>query len=265
MKNLKVTALILALTLSAGMLTACSSKEENDTSVPTVETSESQVEESMEAETTESSESIEEQETLTEAVLQYITVARVEEVAEDGSLKLTMFELPETVEEGTAKESTAEESTLEEATSEESAATEESDVAEANAKIENGAVDKNANAEESVSAEESAMNEKIADTEESVSTEKETVAEDSEGEKNVETSEFDFAVLDLSIFAETEFSESYESTGNEKIRLVEDGALVEAAWSDLQEGDMLVFFLDENEVPNIIIYRGVLQKETVVK
>ena len=131
---------------------------------------------------------------MTEAVLQHITVARVEKVAEDGKLDLTLFELPETSEEAT------------------DAATE-------------------------------------------------VTAEEEQAEKNV----FDFASLDLSMFVETELTEAYQPEETVMVQLVEDGALVEAALSDIQEGDMLVIFVDENEVPNIIIYRNIAQEETVAE
>lgn len=41
--------------------------------------------------------------------------------------------------------------------------------------------------------------------------------------------------------------------------------LVEAALSDIQEGDMSVMFMDENELPNIVIYRNVAQEEAVTE
>ena len=58
MKNLKVTAMILAATLSAGTLMACSSNKEADNTVSTVESETVASEESImvESESTESSE-----------------------------------------------------------------------------------------------------------------------------------------------------------------------------------------------------------------
>ena len=226
MKNLKVTAMILAATLSAGTLVACSSEKETDNTVSTVESETVETEESVTTES-ESSELMEEQEldAMTEAVLQYITVARVEKVAEDGKLDLTLFELPETSEEAT------------------DAATEEA-AAELN---------EAATVEETTAAEETTATEAISATE--------VTAEEEHAEKNV----FDFASLDLSMFVETELTEAYQPEETVMVQLVEDGALVEAALSDIQEGDMLVIFVDENEVPNIIIYRNIAQEEAAAE
>lgn len=192
MKNLKVTAMILAATLSAGTLMACSSNKEADNTVSTVEseTVESEAEESI---ATESSELMEEQEmdAMTEAVLPYITVARVEKVVDNSTLDLTLFELPE------------------------------------------------------------ASKEVVEDATETTGTE--------------ETGTFDFASLDLSIFVEAGLTESYQPEETVMVQLVEDGSLAEAALSDIQEGDMLVIFMDENELPNIVIYRNVAQEEAVTE
>lgn len=224
MKNLKVTAMILAAALSAGTLMACSSNKETNNTVSTVEseTVESEAEESIttESESTESSELMEEQEmdALTEAVLQYITVARVEAVAEDGALELTLFELPE-----------ASEEVVEEAA-------------------------------ETTGTEESATAKETSVTEESAATEETSATEETAEENQAEEIKFDFASLDLSIFVEAGLTESYQPEENVMVQLVEDGVLVEAALSDIQEGDMLVMFMDENELPNIVIYRNIAQE-----
>ena len=216
MKNLKVTAMILAATLSAGTLMACSSDKEADNTVSTVEseTVESEAEESI---ATESSELMEEQDkdALTEAVLEYVTVARVEKVVEDGTLELTLFELPEVSEEVV------------------------------------DAVTETIGTQESADAAIETTGTEAAELSESATTE--------------ETSAFDFASLDLSIFVETELTESYQPEETVMVQLVEDGALVEAALSDIQEGDMLVMFMDENELPNIVIYRNVSLEEAVTE
>lgn len=246
MKNLKVTAMILAATLSAGTLVACSSNQEANNTVSTVEseTVESEVEESIatESESTESSELTEEQEmdALTEAVLQYITVARVEEVAEDGTLELTLFELPGASEE--VVEDAAETTGTEAAdAATETAGTEEAaDVATETTETKAAELSESATTEETTAAEETAMTEESATTE--------------------ETSAFDFASLDLSIFVEAGLTESYQPEETVMVQMVEDGALVEAALSDIQEGDMLVMFMDENELPNIVIYRNIVQE-----
>lgn len=227
MKNLKVTAMILAATLSTGTLMACSSDKEANNAVSTVEseTVESEVVESIaaESESTESSELMEEQDmdAMTEAVLQYITVARVEKITEDGTLELTLFEHPEASEEivDAAAETAGTEEVVDAAA--EAAGTEE-------------AVDAAAEA---------------AGTEEAATTEETAVTEESAAIK------FDFASLDLSIFVETEQTESYQFEDTTLVQLVEDGVLVEADLSDIQEGDMVVIFMDENEIPNVVIYR----------
>lgn len=229
MKNLKVTAMILAATLSAGTLMACSSNKAADNTISTVEsgTVESEAEESI---ATESSELMEEQDmdAMTEAVLQYVTVARVEAVAEDGTLELTLFELPEASEEVVedATEVTGTEIVTENVT--EATETKAAELSES------------ATMEETTAAEETVMTEESATTE--------------------ETSAFDFASLDLSIFVEAGKTESYQPEETVMVQLVEDGALVEAALSDIQEGDMLVMFMDENEIPNIVIFRNIAQE-----
>lgn len=166
--------------------------KEADNTVSTVESEmvESEAEESI---ATESSELMEEQEmdAMTEAVLPYITVARVEKVVDNGTLDLTLFELPE------------------------------------------------------------ASKEVVEDATETTGTE--------------ETGTFDFASLDLSIFVEAGLTESYQPEETVMVQLVEDGSLAEAALSDIQEGDMLVIFMDENELPNIVIYRNVAQEEAVTE
>ena len=228
MKNLKVTAIILAAALSAGALIACSSNKETEESAQAVEstTSESETTESiiLETENAESSESVEDEDALTEAVLQYITVARVEEIKEDGTLELVMFELPEESEEGIVDQ--------------EAEATEESNV------------NQEAEATADTTEETAVMSETVAN---------DTVEEEQQGKE--ETVIFDFASLDLSVFVETEWNESYQADENAVIKLVEDGALTEAVLSDIQEGDMLVFFMGEDEVSNIIIYRAIVKEE----
>lgn len=238
MKNLKVTAMILAATLSAGTLVACSSGKETNETASTVESETVETEESVATES-ESSELMEEQEldAMTEAVLQYITVARVEKVAEDGKLDLTLFELPETSEE----------------------ATDASDATDTATKEAAAELNEAATAEETNATEETAVTEETTVTEAISATE--VTAEEEQAEKNV----FDFASLDLSMFVETEQTEAYQPEETVMVQLAEDGALVEAALSDVQEGDMLVIFVDENEVPNIIIYRNIAQEETVAE
>ena len=219
MKNLKVTAMILAATLSAGTLMACSSDKEADNTVSTVESETVASEESImvESESTESSELMKDQEkdAMAAAVLQYIKVARVEKAAEDGTLELTLFELPETSEEVVedAAEVTGTEVVTEDAT----------EATETNA------------------------------------------AELSESVTSEETSAFDFASLDLSIFVKTEQTESYQPEETTMVQLAEDGVLAEAVLSDIQAGDMLVLFMDENEVPYIVIYRNIAQEETAAQ
>lgn len=219
MKNLKVTAMILAATLSAGTLMACSSNKEADNTVSTVESETVASEESImvESESTESSELMEDQEkdAMAAAVLQYIKVARVEKAAEDGTLELTLFELPETSEE----------------------------VVEDAAEVTGTEV----------------VTEDVTETTET------NAAELSESVTSEETSAFDFASLDLSIFVETEQTESYLPEETTMVQLAEDGVLAEAVLSDIQAGDMLVLFMDENEVPYIVIYRNIAQEETAAQ
>ena len=219
MKNLKVTAMILAATLSAGTLMACSSNKEADNTVSTVESETVASEESImvESESTESSELMEDQEkdAMAAAVLQYIKVARVEKAAEDGTLELTLFELPETSEE----------------------------VVEDAAEVTGTEV----------------VTEDVTETTET------NTAELSESVTSEETSAFDFASLDLSIFVETEQTESYQPEETTMVQLAEDGVLAEAVLSDIQAGDMLVLFMDENEVPYIVIYRNIAQEETAAQ
>lgn len=219
MKNLKVTAMILAATLSAGTLMACSSDKEADNTVSTVESETVASEESImvESESTESSELMEDQEkdAMAAAVLQYIKVARVEKAAEDGTLELTLFELPETSEE----------------------------VVEDAAEVTGTEV----------------VTEDVTETTET------NAAELSESVTSEETSAFDFASLDLSIFVETEQTESYQPEETTMVQLAEDGVLAEAVLSDIQAGDMLVLFMDENEVPYIVIYRNIAQEETAAQ
>lgn len=255
--------MILAATLSAGTLMACSSDKETNNTVSTVEseTVESEIEESSatESESTESSELMEEQEidAMTEAVLQHITVARVEKVAEDGTLDLTLFELPEASEEAADVEQEA--NTADAAT--ETAGTEE--MAELN---ESATTEETAATEETAMTEESAATEETTTTEEISATEVTAEEEETAEEENLVTgSEFDFTSLDLSMFVETELTESYRTEENVIAQLVEDDVLVEAALSDIQEGDMLVMFIDENEVPNIIIYRNIAQEEAAAE
>ena len=219
MKNLKVTAMILAATLSAGTLMACSSDKEADNTVSTVESETVASEESImvESESTESSELMEDQEkdAMAAAVLQYIKVARVEKAAEDGTLELTLFELPEASEE----------------------------VVEDAAEVTGTEV----------------VTEDVTETTET------NAAELSESVTSEETSAFDFASLDLSIFVETEQTESYQPEETTMVQLAEDGVLAEAVLSDIQAGDMLVLFMDENEVPYIVIYRNIAQEETAAQ
>ena len=219
MKNLKVTAMILAATLSAGTLMACSSNKEADNTVSTVESETVASEESImvESESTESSELMEDQEkdAMAAAVLQYIKVARVEKAAEDGTLELTLFELPETSEE----------------------------VVEDAAEVTGTEV----------------VTEDVTETTET------NTAELSESVTSEETSAFDVASLDLSIFVETEQTESYQPEETTMVQLAEDGVLAEAVLSDIQAGDMLVLFMDENEVPYIVIYRNIAQEETAAQ
>ena len=237
MKNLKVTAMILAATLSAGTLMACSSDKEADNTVSTVEseTVESEAEESI---ATESSELMEEQDmdAMTEAVLEYITVARVEAVAEDGTLELTLFELPEVSEEVA------------------DAATETTGTEAADAATET------AGTEESAELNESATTEETSVTKESAATKEISATEVTAEENQADEMKFDFTSLDLSIFVEAGPTESYQPEETVMIQLIEDGAMVEAALSDIQEGDMLVMFMDENEIPNIVIYRNIAQE-----
>ena len=211
MKNLKVTAMILAAALSAGTLVGCSSDKETNNTVSTVEseTVENESEESVSTES-ESTETVDGQEmdAVTEAVLEQITVARVEKVAEDGTVELMLFELPNAAD----KENEANISETETAGTEETTET------------------------ETVDAEETT---ETADSEET------------------ETTEFDFTSLDLSIFVETEQTESYQFEENAMVQLVEDGVLTEAVLTDIQEGDMLVMFTDADEAVHIIIYRNV--------
>lgn len=219
MKNLKVTAMILAATLSAGTLMACSSDKEADNTVSTVESETVASEESImvESESTESSELMEDQEkdAMATAVLQYIKVARVEKAAEDGTLELTLFELPETSE-GVVEDAV-------EVTGTEVVTEDATEATETNA------------------------------------------AELSESVTSEETSAFDVASLDLSIFVETEQTESYQPEETTMVQLAEDGVLAEAVLSDIQAGDMLVLFMDENEVPYIVIYRNIAQEETAAQ
>ena len=97
-------------------------------------------------------------------------------------------------------------------------------------------------------------------TEESAATEETSATEETAEENQAEEIKFDFASLDLSIFVEAGLTESYQPEENVMVQLVEDGVLVEAALSDIQEGDMLVMFMDENELPNIVIYRNIAQE-----
>ena len=241
MKNLKVTAMILAATLSAGTLMACSSDKEADNTVSTVE-SETVESIMVESESTESSELMEDQEkdAMAAAVLQYIKVARVEKAAEDGTLELTLFELPEVSEEVVE------------------------DAAETTGMEEGDAATETAGTEESAELNESATTEETSVTEESAATKEisatEVTAETAAEENQADKMKFDFASLDLSIFVEAGPTESYQPEETVMIQLIEDGAMVEAALSDIQEGDMLVMFMDENEIPNIVIYRNIAQE-----
>ena len=222
MKNLKVTAMILAAVLSAGTLVGCSSDKETNNTVSTVESElvENESEESVPTES-ESTETVDGQEmdAVTEAVLEQIIVARVEKVAEDGTVELMLFELPNAAD----KETEANTSETETAGTEETTET------------------------ETVDAEETTETETV-DAEETTET------ADSE---ETETTEFDFTSLDLSIFVETEQTESYQFEENAMVQLVEDGVLTEAVLTDIQEGDMLVMFTDAEEAVHIIIYRNV--------
>ena len=214
--------MILAAVLSAGTLVGCSSDKETNNTVSTVESEivENESEESVPTES-ESTETVDGQEmdAVTEAVLEQIIVARVEKVAEDGTVELMLFELPNAAD----KETEANTSETETVGTEETTET------------------------ETVDAEETTETETV-DAEETTET------ADSE---ETETTEFDFTSLDLSIFVETEQTESYQFEENAMVQLVEDGVLTEAVLTDIQEGDMLVMFTDAEEAVHIIIYRNV--------
>lgn len=240
MKKLQVTALILAVTLGAGALTACSSKNKEESqpsiSTETTEVQEESVVADSEAEIEEETEeTLDAQTDLLEEVLQHITVARVDSVKEDGSLELTLFEVKQ--EEAATETAVSEaEVPITEAAIANSEAVEEETVKEENAKEENAE-------EETAEQIEAGTNEQL------------TAA----------TAEFDFTTLDLNMFAETELKDSYEANENIVIRMVVDGVMTEAAMTDIQEGDMLVFYTDADEAAHIIIYRIALQTENVVE
>ena len=240
MKKLQVTALILAVTLGAGALTACSSKNKEESqpsiSTETTEVQEESVVADSEAEIEEETEeTLDAQTDLLEEVLQHITVARVDSVKEDGSLELTLFEVKQ---EETATETAVSEAEvpITEAAIANSEAVEEETVEEETAKEEN-------TEEETAEQIEAGTNEQL------------TAA----------TAEFDFTTLDLNMFAETELKDSYEANENIVIRMVVDGVMTEAAMTDIQEGDMLVFYTDADKAAHIIIYRNALQTENVVE
>lgn len=240
MKKLQVTALILAVTLGAGALTACSSKNKEESqpsiSTETTEVQEESVVADSEAEIEEETEeTLDAQTDLLEEVLQHITVARVDSVKEDGSLELTLFEV-KTEEAATETAVSEAEVPITEAAIANSEAVEEETVKEENAKEENAE-------EETAEQIEAGTNEQL------------TAA----------TAEFDFTTLDLNMFAETELKDSYEANENIVIRMVVDGVMTEAAMTDIQEGDMLVFYTDADEAAHIIIYRIALQTENVVE
>jgi len=240
LKKLQVTALILAVTLGAGALTACSSKNKEESqpsiSTETTEVQEESVVADSEAEIEEETEeTLDAQTDLLEEVLQHITVARVDSVKEDGSLELTLFEVKQ--EEAATETAVSEaEVPITEAAIANSEAVEEETVKEENAKEENAE-------EETAEQIEAGTNEQL------------TAA----------TAEFDFTTLDLNMFAETELKDSYEANENIVIRMVVDGVMTEAAMTDIQEGDMLVFYTDADEAAHIIIYRIALQTENVVE
>jgi len=240
LKKLQVTALILAVTLGAGALTACSSKNKEESqpsiSTETTEVQEESVVADSEAEIEEETEeTLDAQTDLLEEVLQHITVARVDSVKEDGSLELTLFEV-KTEEAATETAVSEAEVPITEAAIANSEAVEEETVKEENAKEENAE-------EETAEQIEAGTNEQL------------TAA----------TAEFDFTTLDLNMFAETELKDSYEANENIVIRMVVDGVMTEAAMTDIQEGDMLVFYTDADEAAHIIIYRIALQTENVVE
>lgn len=245
MKKLQVTAFILALTLGAGALTACSSKveEESQASISTETEEESIATESEAEESTETVESAEAEDTLLEAVLQHITVARVDSVQEDGTLELTLFEVNQ--------ENAMEDETV----------SETEKAAELNAS--ETAKNETTDAENEVSETETATEtDEKASTESEGNTEEETAVSGTEvqlTEEDAEQAEFDFTSLDLSIFVETDVADSYQMAENTVVRMVVDGTLAEATLADIQEGDMLVFFTDAEEVTNIIIYRNEIE------
>ena len=252
MKKLQVTALILAVTLGAGALTACSSKNKEE-SQPSVSTETTEVqEESVVADSEaeieeETEETLDAQTDLLEEVLQHITVARVDSVKEDGSLELTLFEVKQ-----------------------EEAATETA-VSEAEVPITEAAIANSEAVEEEAVEEETAKEENAEETVEEIAKEENTeeTADQIEAGANEQltaaTAEFDFTTLDLNMFAETELKDSYEANENIVIRMVVDGVMTEAAMTAIQEGDMLVFYTDADKAAHIIIYRNALQTENVVE
>ena len=249
MKKLQVTALILAVTLGAGALTACSSKNKEESqpsiSTETTEVQEESVVADSEAEIEEETEeTLDAQTDLLEEVLQHITVARVDSVKEDGSLELTLFEVKQ-----------------------EEAATETA-VSEAEVPITEAAIANSEAVEEETVKEETAKKENAEETVKEENTEEETAEQIEAGtneQLTASTAEFDFTTLDLNMFAETELKDSYEANENIVIRMVVDGVMTEAAMTDIQEGDMLVFYTDADKAAHIIIYRNALQTENVVE
>ncbi len=166
-------------------------------------------------------------------------------------MELTLFEVNQepATEDGTVAET--EEAAEQNATETAENETTDAETAASEAEVTTTETAENTSAESEVNAEEETA---VFGTEESLT-----------GEEDSVQFEFDFASLDLSIFVETDMADSYQAAENTVIRMVVDGALAEATLADIQEGDMLVFFTDADEVTNIIVYRNVLQPEAVIE
>lgn len=65
---------------------------------------------------------------------------------------------------------------------------------------------------------------------------------------------WDYANLDLEKYEATEETGEYQITKKNLVYLAENGVLSEATFSDIEVGDMLLFYYAENEQMNIAIY-----------
>ena len=73
---------------------------------------------------------------------------------------------------------------------------------------------------------------------------------ESESEEEIE----DYASVDMSSYTATLQQETYTLDGSERIYIVNEGVLEAASVNDISEGDMIISYTDENEMPAIVIY-----------